>query len=132
MKKKLYYVTPFVAVPLLLLLCEVLDNMNLLPMSPYILSAILLLFSGAMAFFSPSSKTFDYLLTLIIPLSLFLCMFVFGFFGESDLGTRFHLYKAVDAAFQPIALLLYFLMAIVAFLTSFKHFRDIKKRISNR
>jgi hypothetical protein len=132
MKKKLYYVTPFVAVPLLLLLCEVLDNMNLLPMSPYILSAILLLFSGAMAFFSPSSKTFDYLLTLIMPLSLFLCMFVVGFLGESDLGTRFHLYKAVDAAFQPIALLLYFLMAIVAFLTSFKHFRDIKKRISNR
>ena len=132
MKKKLYYVTPFVAVPLLLLLCEVLDNMNLLPMSPYILSAILLLFSGAMAFFSPSSKTFDYLLTLVMPLSLFLCMFVVGFLGESDLGTRFHLYKAVDAAFQPIALLLYFLMAIVAFLTSFKHFRDIKKRISNR
>jgi hypothetical protein len=132
MKKKLYYVTPFVAVPLLLLLCEVLNNMNLLPMSPYILSAILLLFSGAMAFFSPSSKTFDYLLTLIMPLSLFLCMFVVGFLGESDLGTRFHLYKAVDAAFQPIALLLYFLMAIVAFLTSFKHFRDIKKRISNR
>ena len=132
MKKKLYYVTPFVAVPLLSLLCEVLDNMNLLPMSPYTLSAIFLLFSGAMAFFSPSSKTFDYLLTLIMPLSLFLCMFVAGFLGESDLGTRFHLYKAVDAAFQPIALLLYFLMAIVAFLTSFKHFRDIKKRISNR
>ena len=132
MKKKLYYVTPFVAVPLLSLLCVVLDNMNLLPMSPYILSAILLLFSGAMAFFSPSSKTFDYLLTLIMPLSLFLCMFVVGFLGESDLGTRFHLYKAVDAAFQPIALLLYFLMAIVVFLTSFKHFRDIKKRISNR
>ena len=132
MKKKLYYVTPFVAVPLLSLLCVVLDNMNLLPMSPYILSAILLLFSGVMAFFSTSSKTFDYLLTLIMPLSLFLCMFVVGFLGESDLGTRFHLYKAVDAAFQPIALLLYFLMAIVAFLTSFKHFRDIKKRISNR
>ena len=132
MKKKLYYVTPFVAVPLLSLLCVVLDNMNLLPMSPYIVSAIFLLFSGAMAFFSPSSKTFDYLLTLIMPLSLFLCMFVVGFLGESDLGTRFHLYKAVDAAFQPITLLLYFLMAIVAFLTSFKHFRDIKKRISNR
>ena len=132
MKKKLYYVTPFVAVPLLSLLCEVLGNMNLLPRSPYILSAIFLLFSGAMAFFSPSSKTFDYLLTLIMPLSLFLCMFVVGFLGESDLGTRFHLYKAVDAAFQPIALLLYFLMAIVAFLTSFKHFRDIKKRILNR
>ena len=110
MKKKLYYVTPFVAVPLLSLLCEVLDNMNLLPMSPYILSAIFLLFSGAMAFFSPSSKTFDYLLTTIMPLSLFCCMFAAGFLDKSDLETRFHLYKAVNAAFQPIALQLYFLM----------------------
>ena len=132
MKKKLYYVIPFLAVPLLLLLCEVLDNMNLLPMSPYILGAILLLFSGVMAFFSTTSKTFDYLLTSIMPLSLFFCMFVGGFLSKSDLETRFHLYKAVDVAFQPIALLLYFLMAIVVFLTSFKHFRDIKKRISNR
>ena len=51
MKKKLYYVTPFVAVPLFLLLCEVLDDLNLLQMSPYILSALLLLFSATIGFF---------------------------------------------------------------------------------
>jgi hypothetical protein len=126
MKQKLYYAIPFAAVPLLLLLCEVLDNMNLLQMSPYILGAMLLLFSVAMGFFSTTHRTFDYLLTAIMPLSLFCCMFVGGFLDKSDLETRFHLYKAVNAAFQPIALLLYLLMAIVTFLASFKRLRNIK------
>jgi hypothetical protein len=132
MKKKLYYVIPFVAIPLLLLLCEVLDNANLLQMSPYILIAVIFLFSVAMSIFSPTHRTFDYLLTAIVPLSLFCCMFVAGFLDEDDLGSRFHLYKAVKAAFQPISLQVYFLMAIVTFLASFKYFRNIKNRISNR
>ena len=126
MKQKLYYAIPFAAVPLLLLLCEVLDNMNLLQMSPYILGAVLLLFSVAMGFFSTTRRIFDYLLTAIMPLSLFCCMFVVGFLDKSDLETRFHLYKAVNTAFQPIALLLYLLMAIVTFLASFKRLRNIK------
>lgn len=129
MKKKLYYAIPFVAVPLLLLLCEVLDNMNLLQMSPYILGAVLLLFSVAMGFFSTTHRTFDYLLTAIMPFTLFCCMFVVGFLDKSDLESRFHLYKAVNAAFQPIALQLYFLMAIATFLASFKRFRVIKNHI---
>ncbi len=132
MKQKLYYVIPFIAVPLLLLLCEMLDNMNILQMSPYIMAAVLLLLSLAMGFFSPAHRTFDYLLTAIMPLSLFCCMFVVGFLDKSDLGGRFHLYRAVNVAFQPIVLLLYFLMAIVTFFASFKRLRDIKNRISNR
>ena len=132
MKQKLYYAIPFAAVPLLLLLCEVLDNMKLLQMSPYILGAVLLLFSVAMGFFSTTHRTFDYLLTAIMPFTLFCCMSVVGFLGKSDLESRFHLYKAVNAAFQPIALQLYFLMAIVTFLASFKRFRVIKNHISNR
>lgn len=132
MKQKLYYAIPFAVVPLLLLLCEVLDSTKLLQMSPYILGAVLLLFSGAMGFFSTTHRTFDYLLAAIMPISLFCCMFVCGFLDKSDLETRFHLYRAVNAAFQPVALQLYFLMAIVTFLASFKSFRNIKNRISNR
>lgn len=131
MKKKLYYVTPFVAVPLLLLLCEVLDDLNLLQMSPYILSALLLLFSATIGFFSTTHRTFDYLLTAIMPISLFCCMFVAGLLDKDDLETRFHLHEAVNAAFQPIALQLYFFMAIVTFLASFKCLRNIKNSISN-
>ena len=132
MKKKLYYTIPFVTVPLLLLICEMLDNINILQMSPYTLGAVLLLFSVAMGLFSTTHRTFDYLLTAIMPISLFCFMFVVGFLGKSDLETRFHLYKAVNSAFQPIALLLYFLMAITTFFASFKGFRNLKKLFSKK
>ena len=128
MKKKLYYAIPFVAVPLLLLLCELFDNMNLLQMSPYILIAVLILFSLVMGFFSPTHRKFDYLLSGIMPLSLFCCLFVVGFLDKTDLETRFHLYKAVNTAFQPVALHLYFLMAIATFLASYKCLRNLKNR----
>lgn len=132
MKKKLYYVIPFVAFPILLLLCDVLDNKKLLQMNPYIISAVLLLFSAAMGFFSTTNKTFDYLLTAIMPLSFFCCMFVLGFFDMNDAQTIFSLHKAVKAAFQPIALQLYFLIGITTFLASFKRFRNIKKLFKHR
>ena len=131
MKQRIYYVIPFAVVPFILLICDMLDNMKILQMSPYILGATLLLFSAAMGFFSTTHRTFDYFLTAIMPLSLFCCMFVVGFFARADFGTRFHLYRAVYVAFQPIALLLYFLMAVVTLLASFKQFRDIKNRNSN-
>lgn len=127
MKSKLYYVVPFVAVPIILLLCDELDNKKLFQMNSYTLSAVLLLFCVAMGFFSTTNKTFDYLLTIIMPMSMFCFMFVGGFLSLSDLDTRFHLYKAVKVAFQPIVLHLYFLMAITTFLASFKRFRNIKK-----
>ena len=130
--KKLFYAIPFVAVPLFLLLFEMLNKAKLLQMSPYILIAVLALFSLVMGFFSTTRKTFDYLLTAIMPLSLFCCMFVAGFLDKCDLETRFNLYKAVNTAFQPIILLICLLMAIVTFLASFKRFREIKKYIPNR
>lgn len=125
MKKKVFYAIPFAAVPLLLGLCEVLDNRNLVQMSPYILSALLLLLSAAMGLFSATHRTFDYLLTALVPLSLFCCMFVGGFLDKNDLETRFHLYKAVKTAFQPTVLPLYLLMAITTFVSSFRLFRNM-------
>ena len=130
-KRILYYLIPFVAVPILMLLCVVLHNTYVVQMNPYIISAVLLLFSVAMGFFSTTNKTFDYLLTVIMPISLFCYLFVGGVLPLSDLESRFYLYKAVKGAFQPIALQLYFLMAITTFLASFKRFRNIKKSFKN-
>ena len=126
MKKKLYYVTPLVIIPLLMLACEWLDNAEFLRMSPYILGAVLFIASAAVGFFSPTERTFDCLITALTPLSLFFFMFLSGFLSKSDLETRFHLHEAIDTAFQPAALLLYLLMAAIAFLGSFKPLRKIR------
>ena len=128
MKKKLYYVIPFIVVPTLMLFCELLDNAELLKMNPYILGGVLALSSAVFGFLSPSNKSMDYLLTLIMPLSFFCTMFVGGFISKSDLGSRFHIYRAVDVAVQPIALILYFAMAIIVSVASLKYFRNLKNR----
>ena len=131
MKKKLYYVMPFAVVSTLMCLCELMDNLGLIPMSPFILVALMLLSSAVFGFFSSSDRLFDYLMTLITPLSLFCFMFIIGFLGKNDLSTRFHLYKAFNAAFQPIALVLYFGMATVTLLASCKYFRKLKNHSKN-
>ena len=128
MKKKLYYVLPFIVVPAIMLFCELLDNTELLKMNPYILGALLVLSSALFGFFSPSDRSVDYLITLVMPLSLFGFMFVAGFLSKSDLETRFHLSEAVGTSFQPISLFFYAVMAIIAFVASLKLFRRPKIR----
>ncbi len=131
MKKKLYYIIPFVTTPLLMLLCEFLDNMNLVSLNLYALIALCTLYSVGVGFFSPTHRKFDYLLSAIMPLSLLVFMFVVGLLDKSDLETRFHLYKAVNAAFQSTALLTYLFMAISTFLFSFQPLRNIRKWKAN-
>ena len=74
MKRKLYYLMPFIVVPILMMLFEVLDNTELLKMNPYIFGGVLALSSAVFGFLSPSKKSVDYLLALIMPLSLFCFM----------------------------------------------------------
>ena len=131
MRKKLYYALPFIAVPALMLFCELLDNLELIKMTPYVLGALLILCSAVFGFFSPSEKSIDYLISLIMPLSLFSTMFVVGFLDKSDLETRFHLYKAINASFQPTVLFMYLAMAIITFIVSIKFFRNLKARTAS-
>ena len=126
MKKHIYYILPFIITPCIMLLLDLLDNMEILNMSPYILLGVLLLLSAIVGFFSTTHKMFDYRITAIMPLSLFCTMFLAGFLTKSDMETRFHLYKAINASFQPICILLYYLMALTAFLASFKKIRNLK------
>lgn len=119
MKNKTYYIMPFVTVPVCMLLCELLDNIELVEVSPYTMGAILLSISAMAGYFSPSDRKCDVLISVIMPVAFFCFMFVGGFLDKSDLETRFHFYKAVRVAFQPACLVLYPLMAIFAFGASF-------------
>ena len=129
MKKNLYYILPFIVIPILMLPLEVLNNIEVIKMSPYILGVVLMIISAVFGFLSTTDRLFDYLMIVIMPLSFFCFMFAIGFLGEDDLGYRFYLYKALQASFQPIALQFYFLMAMTTFLTSFRYLRNLKKHI---
>lgn len=128
MKKKLYYLMPIVIVPGLLLLLDLFAKMGMTAGFSYIMGAVLVLFSVVVGFLSPTHRTFDYFMTAIMPISLFCLVFILGFLEKDDLGTRFHLHKAVKASTQPIFLQLYCLMAGVTFLTSFKKLRNLRRK----
>ena len=94
-------------------------------MNPYIFFAELFIISVIIGNLSPTHRRFDYIMTIIMPLSLFISMFIGGFIDETDLGGRFYMYRAFEVAFQPLALMLYFMMGLTTFFASYKSFRII-------
>lgn len=130
MKKKLYYIAPFIVIPLSVMIYDLLNSIGILEASHFGLIAMCLIISAVIGFLSSTRKTFDYLMTAIVPFSMFCFAFLLGFLEKSDLETRFHLSQAVSIAFPPDFLRIYLLMIIVTFLASFKYFRNIKKYIS--
>ena len=126
MKKKIYYASPFIIISVLSLTMNFLHKINLIKISPYVIFASLILTSIIFGNLSPTNRKFDYIITAIVPLSFFLLMFVLGFLDKNDSETRFHLYKAFRAAFQPWVLFDCLAMALTTFLASFKPIRIIK------
>lgn len=128
MKKFLYYIMPFIVTPALMIMCSVFDRWQLFSMSIYIWGAVCIIASAVFGFFSPTNKKFDYLMTFIMPISLFVSMFALGFWGKWD-HSRFHLEFALVVSLQQLALISYCLMAIVTFIASYKGFRKFKNRL---
>ena len=132
MKKYVYYMTPFIFVPTLMLLCDFLDNINMIHMSPYILVVVLTLCCIAVGIFSPADKNFDYIITMIMPVSFFGIMFIGGFLDRGCSGKpELSFIDAFDTAFQPWCIIVYCIMAVITFLASFKAIR-VMKRIKSR
>ena len=122
MKKFFYYASPFIMIPSVLLLIEHIDNLINIPLFLYFI-IIPVFLSCIMGILSPTHYKFDYIITGIMPMSLFCLMFIGGFLDKSDLGSRFHLSRAFKTALQPTCLIVYCCMAISAFLSSYNKFR---------
>ncbi len=131
MRKTIYYVCPFIIVPCSCFIWDFLDKWDLLEINLYVVLATLLLISAIIGNFTPTHRRFDYIMTAIMPLSFFITMFILGFIDETDLGGRFYMYRAFEVAFQPLALMIYFMMGLTTFFASYKSFRIIR-RIKSR
>lgn len=126
MKKVVYYSSPFITFPILFFLLEILDDSRILRLSPLIMFAVVLVAAAIISNLSPSDRPFDLIITIIIPLSLICTMLIAGFLDKDDMETRFHIDRALEAAFQPLYLQLCLISLLTAFLFSFKKIRLIK------
>ena len=130
MKKSLYYIIWFIAELALLSIIELLNVADF--GSDYTTIVILILSCVIAGAFSPTHRKFDYLIAIIMPLSLFIMLFVIGFLMKDDLEeSRFHLYIALDFALHSPLLSIYCIMALSTFIASFKSIR-IREIIKNR
>lgn len=125
MKKILYYLSPFIIIPLLAFFMEVFDNVGFIKMSPLSLFITFIVVSAIIGNLTPAKTKFDYVMTALMPFALFCTMFVAGFLDKCDLETRFHFDRAVDAATQAPVVALYLILALTTFLASFKTVRII-------
>ena len=126
MKKVIYYSSPFIVFPIIFILLEILDDSRILELSPLIMFAVILVTTAIIGNLSPSDRLFDLIITIILPLSLICTMLIAGFLDKDDMETRFHIDRALEAAFQPLYLQLCLISLLTAFLFSFKKIRLIK------
>ena len=132
--KKVYYIFPFAFVPMLLLLCDHLINLEIINMYPITLSLILIFGGVVVGNLSMSSKKFDYIMTTLMPLSFFCWMFIIGYFTADDLETRFNFRIAFELVSYPWTLSTCSIMLLTTFVASFKPIRilEIIKKIKNK
>ena len=131
MKKVIYYASPFVLFPIIFGAFTLLDeidiiNSNILAISLFVLFFVTTAFLGNL---SLTEKKFDYLMTVIVPISFLLTVFVALFFDKGCDGTaQLSIHHALNIEYYKIWLPIVAVMTVITFVASFKSIR-ISKRI---
>ena len=132
MKKAIYYIAPFVVFPLLVLLINFLDSIEMQSNIWQALTLVLFfLFAALMGVLSPTEKTFDYLMTLLIPAAFLCTLFVSLYFDEGCDGLpQLSLHHALNMHYYRVWLPYVAIMTGITFITSFMPIRvsSIRKK----
>ena len=130
MKKTIYYIAPFAVFPLLVLLINSLDSMEMQSNIWKPLTLILFfLFAALMGTLSPTERKFDYLMSLLIPAAFLCTLFVLLYFDEGCDGLpQFSLHHALNMHYYRVWLPYVAIMTGITFITSFKPIRLAGKR----
>ena len=135
MKKIIYYFSPFVINPIIFLTATLLESAEILkPIVPYFMFGVLFLFAAVLGIISPSRAKFDYLITIIVPVSVFFALFISLFFDEGCDGTpQLSLSHALNIEYYRSWLPMALVMTVIAFVFSFKPIsRFIKSKVCRK
>ena len=129
MKRATYYIAPFVVFPLLVLLINFLDSIEMQSNIWQALTLVLFfLFAALMGTLSPTEKTFDYLMTLLIPAAFLFTLFVSLYFDEGCDGLpQLSLHHALNMHYYRVWLPYVAIMTGITFIASFNPIRVAKK-----
>ena len=128
MKRSLYYVLYFLVIFVSFLICDIIDGTNL-----PILLIILFLAAITAANLTPTSKSFDYIIIALTPISLYSALFVCLFFDEGCDGTpQLSFHHALNVEYYKAWLPMSIAITAVAFIASFKYIRLLKIRKNHK
>lgn len=127
-KKKVYYIIPFISIPLSCLLCELLGNLNVFNKSQITFATVLFLNAAVIGNLTPTKRKFDIVMTVVMPLTFCLFMLLCGFLEEGETIARFDFRHAFKIAFQNISWVIYFGLAAITFCASYKPLRLYKRK----
>ena len=130
MKKAIYYASPFILFPIIFGIFTLLDEIDIIN-SNILAVFLLVLFFVTTAFLgnlSLTNKKFDYLMTVIVPISFLLTLFIALFFDEGCDGTpQLSIHHALNMEYYKIWLPIVAIMTVITFVASFKPIRISKK-----
>ena len=135
MKKAVYYISPFVIIPIIFLITSILESVEIFkPIAPHFAFTTLFLFAVIIGAISQSKAKFDYIITAIVPLSVFYALFISLLFDEGCNGTpQFSLHHALNIEYYRSWLPIALIMMVIAFVFSFKPIRNfIKSKVSSK
>lgn len=133
MKKALYYLSPFVLIPTVLLALALLSD--ILPskgIMPYLLHAALIVVPAGIGLFSPSRRTPDLPIALLCAAAFLLTMFFVNFLDAGETYSRFDFSHTLRVLSRADYLILYAITAGSALLASFKPIRLCPKKGGDR
>ena len=132
MKKAAYYTSPFVVVPIIFLIVSLIESAEILKtIVPYFMFVALFLFAVVIGILSPLKAKFDYIMTAIVPLSVFFALFISLLFDDGCDGMpQFSLSHALNIEYYRSWLPIALVMMGITVVFSFKPIRQfIKSKI---
>ena len=133
MKKTIYYFSPLIIVPGILLMTTLLESIEILkPIAPFFLFAAFFMFSFVIGVLSPAKTTFDYAMTVIAPCSVFLSLIIALFLDEGcDGKPQFSLHHALNVEYYKTWLSIVLIMLVIILAFSFKPVKNfVRSKLS--
>ena len=133
MKKAMRYFSPLVVTPMIFLIATLLENAEASePIVPFVLFPALLLLAVAAGILSPLKTRFDYIMTALVPISVFFSLFICLFFDEGCGGTaQLSFNHALNIEYYRSWLPIALAMTVITFIFSFNPIRNfIKNKFS--
>lgn len=127
------YFSPLVITPIIFLIATLLENAEASePIVPFVLFPALLLLAVAVGILSPLKTRFDYIMTALVPISVFFSLFICLFFDEGCGGTaQLSFNHALNIEYYRSWLPMTLVMTIITFVFSFNPIRNfIKNKFS--